>query len=97
MTPDEVLSFRGRALPPQFAARTVVLDAGTTHPVREPQWAGTLVVVEEGLVEVRCRAGGRRMFRGGDVLWLAGIDAVALHNPGPGSAVLVAVRRRTAP
>ncbi len=43
---------------------------------------------------VECRAGGRRTFGSGDVLWLTGMGVRALHNDGAETAVLVAVSRR---
>jgi hypothetical protein len=43
---------------------------------------------------VECRAGGRRTFESGDVLWLTGMGVRALHNDGAETAVLVAVSRQ---
>jgi quercetin dioxygenase-like cupin family protein len=90
----EPITFLGRPLGPSFQARTVTIAPGGTRPYDEVEWRDALVVVECGAVVVECRAGGRRVFEQGDVLWLAGMGVRALHNVGAESAVLVAVSRR---
>jgi quercetin dioxygenase-like cupin family protein len=90
------ITFLGRPLGPSFRARTVTIRPGDTRPYDEQDWRDALVVVECGAVVVECHAGGRRTFGEGDVLWLTGVGARALHNEGQESAVLVAVSRRRA-
>jgi quercetin dioxygenase-like cupin family protein len=90
----EPITFLGRPLGPSFQARTVTIAPGGTRPYDEVEWRDALVVVECGAVVVECRAGGRRVFEQGDVLWLTGMGVRALHNDGAESAVLVAVSRR---
>jgi hypothetical protein len=90
----EPITFLGRRLGPSFHTRTVTIAPGGTRAYVETEWRDALVVVECGTVVVECRAGGRRTFGSGEVLWLTGIGARALHNDGAESAVLVAVSRR---
>jgi quercetin dioxygenase-like cupin family protein len=92
----EPITFLGRPLGPSFRSRTVTIAPGATRPYDEAEWRDALVVVECGAVVVECRAGGRRTFGSGDVLWLTGMGVRALHNDGTESAVLVAVSRRGA-
>jgi hypothetical protein len=93
--PDtEMLSFLARPLGPGFRATVVTLECGTTLAYDESEWRGALVVVEAGEVDLECRAGGRRRFRPGAVLWMTGLDLRALHSVGADPAVLVAVSRR---
>ena len=89
------ITFLGRPLGPSFRARFVTVAPGATRPYDEAEWRDALVVVECGTVVLECRAGGRRSFGSGDVLWLTGMGVVALHNEGAESAVLVAVSRRS--
>ena len=90
----ERLSFSSRRLPPSFLRRTVRIAAGGTRPFARAEWAGALVVVERGEVELECEDGSRRRFRCGDVLWLEDLPLVALHNRGRRSTLLVAISRR---
>jgi hypothetical protein len=80
-------------LPPGYERRIVHLAPGRSLAHDEAGWRDAIVVVAYGIVEVEGRAGGRRPFRRGDVLFLAGPGLRALHNRGPGPAVLVGVRR----
>lgn len=90
------LTFRGRRLGPSFVRREVVIAPGRSRPYDADEWRDALVVVEDGEVHLECRAGRRRPFVRGDVLWLTGLPLRALHNHGLEPAVLVAVTRRTA-
>ncbi len=78
-----------------FRRRRVTIAAGASRPYDTAEWAGALVVVERGPVELEGVSGTRRRLAEGAVLWLCGLPLRALHNPGPGPAVLVAVTRRT--
>src|SRR5215218_5080168 len=80
--------------PPGYEQRTVSIPPGRTTAYNAAEWRDAIVVVAYGTVEVEGRAGGRRAFRRGAVLFLTGLGLRALHNPGPEPAVLVAVRRR---
>lgn len=89
------VTFLGRSLGGSFTRRVVTIAPGDRRPYDESEWRDALVVVECGQVALECRAGGRRTFGAGDVLWLSGLEVVTLHNADTeASAVLVAVSRR---
>lgn len=92
---DAPLSF-AEPLPAAFRRTVTVLAPGGTRPYDDEEWRDALVVVRRGEIELECLAGGRRAFREGDVLFLAGLSLQALHNPGGEPAVLVAVARARA-
>jgi hypothetical protein len=94
MDDGEPVTFLGRWLSPAFDRRYVRLAAGVSRPHRDSDWEGALIVVENGAIELECVRGGRRRFETGAVLWLSGLPLVAMHNPGPESALLVAISRR---
>lgn len=81
-------------LPSAFVRRVTELAPGGTVAFVPLDWRGAVVVVREGVVRVRLRSGVQRRFGAHEVLWLAGLDVLDLHNPGHGIAALVAVRRR---
>lgn len=87
------LSFLGRSMPGWVERRGLLIEPGGARPYRDDEWRGALVVVELGVLELECANGGRRRFRRGDVLFLAGLPLVALRNPGPSPTLLVAVMR----
>jgi quercetin dioxygenase-like cupin family protein len=93
-TGPERLTFLDGPLPPRFRLRGVTLAPGATTPYRAEDWDDALVVVERGEIELQCRAGGRRRFSAGAVMWLQGMELHALHNPGVEETVLSAVSRR---
>src|SRR5438067_8903185 len=80
-------------LPPSFRRMVTVLAPGGERLYDEADWRDALVVVRRGEIDLECLAGGRRTFREGDVLVLAGLSLRALHNRGTEPAVLVAVSR----
>jgi len=77
-----------------FDVRVVEVAPGGERPYDGAEWAGALVVVDRGEIELECPDGRRPRFAGGAVLWLGGLPVRALRNPGPVPAVLVAVSRR---
>jgi hypothetical protein len=79
---------------PAFELRRFALGPGKRHAYDPREWQDSLVVIEQGVVEVECLRGASRSFNGGDVLWLAGLPVRALHNHGNDPASLIAVRRR---
>ncbi|HZG92804.1 MAG TPA: hypothetical protein VEZ42_21545 [Pseudonocardia sp.] len=91
------VSFLHGRLSSAFTRRVVTLEPGGSRPYRSADWADALVVVEGGELVLECTEGGRRRFPAGAVLVLAGLRLLALHNEGPGPAVLVAVSRRSPP
>jgi FAD/FMN-containing dehydrogenase len=76
-----------------FDRRVLTLAPGAAHPIDEAAWADRLVVVEAGEIELECRGGARVRFVRGDVLFVDGLSARVLRNPGRGSAVLGTVAR----
>jgi hypothetical protein len=76
--------------------RVVEIPPGGARPYDGAEWAGALVVVDRGEIELDCLDGGRPRFAGGAVLWLAGLPVRSLRNPGAVPAVIVAAYRRAA-
>jgi hypothetical protein len=79
-----------------FDVRVLELPPGGERPYDGAEWAGALVIVDRGEIELDCVDGDRPRFAGGAVLWLAGLPVRELRNPGAVPAVIVAVRRRYA-
>lgn len=94
MTADEVGWLTRPDLPDSFERWQLTLAAGGRRPTSAEEWAGALVHVEEGTLEVRCAAGGREVFGTGDLLALGWLPIVELRNRGVVPVRLVAVRRR---
>jgi hypothetical protein len=90
---DEEIDAVFRPLPSRFEGRVVTLDAGERRLYDEAEWDDALVLVEAGVVELEGLTGRRFRFERGDILWLAGVPLRALHNPGPATVVLLALRR----
>jgi hypothetical protein len=74
--------------------RVVEIPPGGERHYDGAEWAGALVVVDRGELELDCLDGDRPRFAGGAVLWLGGLPVRALRNPGAAPAVLIAVYRR---
>ena len=81
-------------LPPTFERWQLLLAPGAERPADPGEWAGALVLVERGRLDVDCRVGGRHTFESGDLLVLGWLPLRTLRNPGPEPVRLVAVRRR---
>jgi hypothetical protein len=77
--------------------RVLELAPGGDRPYDAAEWAGALVIVHRGEIELACSDGCRPRFAGGAVLWLAGLPVRELHNPGSVPAVLIAVFRALNP
>lgn len=94
-TPAELrhLSLLHGRIPKGFELRMWVVAAGETVPYVESEWAGALVTIEEGEVELLCERGGRRRFGRGSMLALEGLGLVALHGCGDEPVVLAALSR----
>src|SRR5215210_2119254 len=86
--PPERLTLLDGPLPSRFRLRGVTVEPGCTRAYRAEEWEDALVVVESGEIELECRAGGRRRFPAGAVMWLHGMNLHALHNPGSEPTVL---------
>ncbi len=70
----------------------VVLDAGETRHYDPPAWAGLLVVVAAGELELETAHGQRQRFAPGSVLTLAGLSLSLLRAVGP--TTLITISRR---
>ncbi len=70
----------------------VVLAAGETRPYDRNAWAGLLVVVADGELELETLHGLRQRFGHGSVLSLAGLSLRLLRAVTP--TTLITVRRR---
>ncbi|MFP5069371.1 hypothetical protein ACLFMI_06865 [Pseudonocardia nantongensis] len=79
--------------PCSFRTRRVTLPPGGSRPHDEDEWRGALIIVDAGEIELCCRAGGRRGFGTGSVLWFTGLNLAAVRNPGPVDAVFRAITR----
>jgi hypothetical protein len=99
MPPDaDLAEALGRPdLPPAFERFRVSVAPGERRPTRPEEWAGCLVLVERGAIEVDCDAGGMRSFATGDLLALGWLPIRTLRNLGTEDACLLAVRRRGRP
>jgi len=78
----------------RFDRRVVVVPPGEACAYDPGEWRDALVLVEHGAVEVEVGAGGRVRFGAGGVMTLDGVAVRALHDAGPGAAVLRVVSRR---
>ncbi len=80
-------------LPACFVRRVTELAPGGSLGFDPADWRGAVVVVREGVVELRLRSGVHHRLAAREVLWLAGLDVHEVHNPGLVVATLVSVRR----
>ena len=90
---ESSLSFLQLPLPRTVDLRLVSIPAGAAKPFVAEEWDDSLVVVEQGSVELECIRGGRRTFTTGAVIFLTGLPLRMIHNPGPETALLAAVSR----
>lgn len=96
LDPDLAAALGRPHLPPAFERFRLVVAPGEHRPTGPEAWAGCLVLVERGALEVDCDGGGMRSFVAGDLLALGWLPIRALRNPGMVETNLVAVRRRGA-
>jgi hypothetical protein len=85
------------SVPPGFERWRSVLEPRSERATHPAEWAGALVLIESGVVEVTCRAGGQRTFRAGDLIALGWLPITRLRNPSDVVTRIVAVRRSGAP
>jgi hypothetical protein len=79
-----------------MATRRTALPAGGELAYLPDDWRDSLVVVEQGSIELESRHGVRRTFVAGDALWLRGLRLRVLRNRGSSETVLAATSRRNA-
>jgi hypothetical protein len=92
--PDALL---GGSLPSAYQRWRLELAPGSERDTSAAEWAGALVLIESGTIDVGCLAGGQRTFVEGDLLALGWLPLKWMRNPGADVARLVAVRRRNVP
>jgi uncharacterized cupin superfamily protein len=80
--------------PPGFEIRAVEVEARGHRIYHADEWRDALVALARGEIELECVDGERRSLERGDIFWLADLPLRALHNPGDGPALLLAVSRR---
>ena len=97
LDPDLAEAVGRTDLPPAFERFRVMLAPGDRRPTGPAEWAGCLVLVERGAIEVDCDAGGVRSFPTGDLIALGWLPVRTLRNPGADEAWLLAIRRRAEP
>ncbi|MCV0402813.1 MAG: hypothetical protein K5924_03770 [Chloroflexi bacterium] len=81
----------------RFERWSLRLDPGEQRPTSAAEWAGAFVVIERGVLQVDCLAGGSRTFAAGDQLALGWLPLRTLRNVGDGEVRLSAVRRGPTP
>jgi hypothetical protein len=81
-------------LPRTFERWQLELAPGAERRTAAAEWAGALVLLAAGRLEVDCRVGGRHTIEAGDLLVLGWLPLRVLRNPGRVPVRLVAVRRR---
>ena len=87
--PDLVHCF----LPAGFSRRTTCIDPDVALPCCGADWAGALLVVADGVVEVADASGESLVVAEGELFVLDGLGIVTLRAVGPAPAVLVAIER----
>ncbi|EID56442.1 hypothetical protein [Saccharomonospora xinjiangensis] len=70
----------------------LVLDAGESRDYEPDAWAGLLVVVATGELELETVHGQRQRFAHGSVLTLAGLPLRALRASAPTTLITVGLR-----
>ena len=80
-----------------FQRRVVVVGPGEVRRYDAAEWRDAIVTVNGGAIDVEPERGAPVRFVSGDVVALDGLALRALANGGADPAVLVAVRRSTAP
>lgn len=73
--------------------RMVTLAPGTARAYDPAEWAGALVVLARGRVELEACDGQRIVLARGAIFWLAGLSLRAIRNCGDDAAVLVTLTR----
>ena len=94
---SEIVTLRGRRVPLWAERRVTVLPAGAVLAGAEAPWPDALAVVEHGAVEVETTLGNQIRLDEGAIVCFALLHAATVRNPGPGGAVISALRRRPPP
>jgi hypothetical protein len=94
---NEIVTLLGRRVPLWAERRVTVIPPGTALDGAQAPWPDALAVVEHGAVEVETGLGQVIRLEQGAVVCFALLHAATVRNPGPGAAVVSALRRRPAP
>ena len=87
------VSFLGRHPPAQFTVRQVTIPAGGERAYLTGEWAGALVIVEAGEIELECTTGSRASFPAGSIMFFDSLPLRTLRNRRGRPAVLTALTR----
>jgi hypothetical protein len=94
MTPEECAAALFRApLPAGFSRRVFRVAPGLELSLGPDSLPDAIVVVEQGELELECRAGTCRRFAPGSMIPIARLPVAHLRSVGTGPLVLVAVSR----
>jgi hypothetical protein len=94
MTTDESAgALFGAQLPAGFSRRVFRVAPGLELGLGPGGLPDAIVVVEQGELELECRAGTCRRFAPGSMIPIARLPVAHLRSVGPGPLVLVAVSR----
>lgn len=97
MTTDDAAFLEREELPDAFERWETEIPPHGARPTAPAEWAGALVGIRQGTLDVVCEAGGHERFDAGDLLALGWLPIVELRNRGTEAVRLVAVRRRGPP
>ena len=84
-------------LPEGFSRRVLRVAPGFELGLEPDGLSDAIVVVEQGELELECRAGTWRRFGRGSMIPIARLPITHLRSVGPGPLVLVAVSRASSP
>ena len=92
--PDELpISFLARTAPAGVDVRVVSISSHGELAYEPSEWAGALVIVETGEIELECCSGARACFGTGSVLFFDGLSLRAVRNIGGETVLLSAAIR----
>jgi hypothetical protein len=93
--PDErPVSFLGRPAPAGMALRLVSIPVHAELDYQPSDWAGAVVIVEVGEIELECASGARASFGPSSILFFDGLGLRTIRNVGTETVLLSAASRR---
>lgn len=91
---ERPVSFLGRPAPAGMDLRIVSIPVHHELTYEPAEWAGSLVVVEAGEIELECHGGTSARFGAGSILCFDCITLRSVRNSGAETAWLSAVSRQ---
>lgn len=91
---ERPVSFLGLPARAGMDLRVVSIPPHTRLAYEPAVWAGALVVVEAGEIELECRRGARACFAAGSVLFFDGLELGTVRNRTGEKVLLSAVSRQ---